>query len=74
MTMEQARALRAGDTIRHNGVWAYRIGSPACYEVLSTDAICIRVRRDGRGISRYEWDGCSTFVTRDFFASCTVEF
>jgi hypothetical protein len=72
MTIDQAKRLQIGDTVVHNGVWAYRNGSPSTFTVLTTDDICIRVSNERGSISRYDWSGCTTFVTRDFFASCTL--
>ena len=71
MTIDTAKQLRVGDKITHNGEWAYRVGEPRTYEVLTTDSDCIRVQMRGR-VSLYEWGGCSLFVTRDFFASCKL--
>lgn len=71
MTIDEAKLLTPGDKVRHSGVWAYRIGPPKVFEVLSNTDSQIRVSDRGF-VSLYQWSGCSTFVTNEFFAACRI--
>jgi hypothetical protein len=71
MTMETARTLKPGDKLTHNGNWAYRVGKPQTFTVLESTDTYIRVSNQSGFVSMYQWNGCSEFVTRDFFDSCS---
>lgn len=72
MTLDKARQLQQGDRITHDGFWSNRTSRPETFEVVMVTDECIRVRNSRGKISLYQWSGCSTFVTRDFFESCTL--
>lgn len=72
MTIEDAKILKQGDRIIHNGYWAYRVSEPRVYTVIRPfDGLYIRLQ-DDRGYASIYSFGAGPFVAEDFFSQCFV--